>query len=286
MNSIFRNLKQRNHQPVSVHKVGKSAERNLDKIFRCHSDATTMVVNGEGVIHHDRKHAFGLAALGARAAEAGLTAHLINAALFDNSPILYKKLRHFSSVWVRDGESLIAARENGVDAQFAPDLSFDGIAALNLPNLKRSGSLITDSVDPSLTEKLEHLASKAHCQWQPMRRNVPLPFGRLSLMSARYFLRRIRNANFVITGRFHAAAACIATSTPFAALPSNTRKIESLLHDVFGSQQRLLSRSSFSTLINPDSIAPAFDEREKIAIAAYLERARLSIARMFDQLSA
>ena len=283
MHSIFTNLRRRGLRPVSVHKVGTSAEKHFDAILRRHRDAKAIIVNGEGVIHHDRKHALGLAALGGRAADAGLPAYLINAALFENSPALYQRLKQYRAVWVRDGESLQAAQSHGIEAELVPDLSFEAVAALPLRARPRRGGLVTDSVHPELTADLERLARETGSRWQPMRRRIGLPAG-LRLLGARRFVRRVSSAEWVLTGRFHAVTICLATGTPFLAFPSNTRKVEALLNDVFGSQRRMSASGSPDDAAPPGSDVTAFDEAESRALEAYLRRGRAATTAMYDRL--
>lgn len=284
MYSIFANLRRRGLRPVSVHKVGTSAEKHFDAIVGRHRDAQAIIVNGEGVIHHDRKHALDLAALGGRAADAGVPAYLINAALFENSSGLYQRLKQYRAVWVRDGESRQAAQAHGIEAELVPDLSFDAVASLRLCARARRGGLVTDSVHPQLTSDLERLARETDSRWQPMCRRVGLPAAGLRLLGARRFVRRVASAEWVLTGRFHTVTTCLATRTPFLALASNTRKIEALLNDVFGSQRRMLATSPSLDAARQRGGVGDFDEAESRALEDYLRRGRAATEAMYDRL--
>lgn len=286
MRSIFSNLRRRGHQPVSVHKVGTSAGKRFDAILRRHPDAQAIIVNGEGVIHHDRKHALGLAALAGRARQAGLPAYLINAALFDNSAALYRDLSRYDAVYVRDGESQAAALAHGIPAERVPDLSFDGVAAMSPRATTRSGVLITDSVHDAQSGQLAALARETDFLWHPMRRRVALPFAWMREAGAHRFVRRLRASEWVLTGRFHAVTFCIATGTPFLAMSSNTRKVEALLLDVFGNLRRLIPAVPSADALAAHAAHIAFDAEERAALDAYLRAGRITTAALFDRLSA
>lgn len=286
MRSIHDNLRRRGHRPVSVHWVGTSVSKRFDAIVREHANADAIVVNGEGVIHHDRKHAWELARLAGRARDAGLPAHLINAALFDNSPALYQALSDYRSVHVRDGESRAAAVAHGIEAREVPDLSFDSVARLAPAPASRSGVLVTDSVDPLHTNLLRETARAAGARWHPMRRGLELPFSWMRMMGARRFLKEVTRANWVLTGRFHAVTLCIATRTPFLATHSNTRKIEALLNDVFGNTDRLLPTIPGEKELLARGTSIPFTRHEHEAIEAYLQAGAHQTQTMFDRLLA
>jgi hypothetical protein len=285
MESLFRNFRARGLRPVSVHRVGTSADKSFDRIVGRHPDATAIVVNGEGVIHHDRKHARGLAALAGRARSAGLGAYLVNAALFENSEALYRDLSCYAGVWVRDGESQATARSHGIDARLAPDLSIDGVAPLCRRDCPRTGWLVTDSVHDEVSASLHALARRADARWSPMRRATALPFEWMRLAGAHRFVRHVQAAEAVLTGRFHAVTLCIATRTPFLALSSNTRKIEALLLDALGAPHRLV-RTVAEAEERMRSGEVAFSTEELAAIEDYLARGRVATRQMFDTLTA
>lgn len=284
MSSIFHNLRARGLHPISVHRVGTSAERHFDATMRRHPDAKAIVVNGEGVIHHDRKHALGLASLARRAAGYQMPAHLINAALFSNSDTLYRDLAQYTSVHVRDSESQAEAKAHDIDATLVPDLSFESIARLQLAKPSRNGVLITDSVHDEMTVELRRLAREDRADWRPMCRRIAIPCTPLREAGARRFVRKVARSECVLTGRFHAATISIATGTPFLALSSNTRKIEALLHDVFGNERRLLANPiEARTRLRSGQVE--FDPAEKMAISQYLELGLTRTRAMFDRLA-
>lgn len=285
MCSVHDNLRRRGHRPRSVHWVGTAVGKRFDAIMRRHPDADAIVVNGEGVIHHDRKHALELARLAGRAQDVGVPAHLINAALFENSPALYQSLSQYASVHVRDGESRAAALAHGIVAGQVPDLSFDCIGRLLAPAAaSRAGMLVTDSVDPAHSDRLRDLARATHGRWRPMRRGVGLPFSWMRMWGARRFLRDVAGSEWVLTGRFHAVTICIATHTPFLAIGSNTRKIEALLLDVFGNTDRMLPAVPAADDLPTRRAAIPFTQQERDAIEAYLTQGAARTRAMFDQL--
>jgi hypothetical protein len=284
MRSLHRQLRRRGHPSVSVHWVGTGVGKRFDAIVAQHPDADAIVVNGEGVIHHDRKHALELAQLAGRAKDVGLPAHLINAALFENSRALYESLSLYRSVYVRDGESQAAAKANGIDAGRVPDLSFDAVAELAPRPGRRSGVLVTDHVDAAPSDQLHGIALAQEGRWRPMRRASPIRYGWMRMLGARRFLHDVNRSRWVLTGRFHAVTLCIATRTPFLALSSNTRKIEALLLDVFGNTDRVLPQVPDTEDLRRRSASIAFTPQELESIDAYLKDGALSTRAMFDRL--
>lgn len=284
MSSLHRNLRQRGHRSLSVHRVSTSVSKRFDQIVRAHPDADAIVVNGEGVIHHDRKHALELAQLAGRAQDAGLPAHLINAALFENSPALYRELSRYRSVFVRDGESRAAALAHGIEAREVPDLSFDAVAHLALAPASRSGLIVTDSVDPAPSDRLRELARVLEGRWRPMMRNPTIPVSWMRELGARRFVHDVMRSEWALSGRFHAITLCIVTRTPFLAISSNTRKIEALLLDVFGNTDRLLSAIPGPEELRARRASMAFTTQEFDAIEAYVLGGAERTRAMFDQL--
>ncbi|MCC2659177.1 MAG: hypothetical protein K0Q76_4285 [Panacagrimonas sp.] len=284
MNSLHRNLRERGHRSQSVHWVGTGVSKRFDAIVRAHRDADAIVVNGEGVIHHDRKHALELANLAGRAKDAGLPAHLVNAALFENSPALYRALSRYDSVFVRDGESRAAARSHGIEAHEVPDLSFDAVAHLGLAPVPRSGLLVTDHVDPGATRRLREVAQTLGGRWRPLMRGPVIPHAWVRLLGARRFLRDVARSEWVLSGRFHAVTLCIATRTPFLAISSNTRKIEALLLDVFGNADRLLPAIPDAEALRARRATIPFTPQEHEALDAYLRTGTVRTRAMFDRL--
>lgn len=286
MDSLHRQLRRRGHRSVSVHWVGTAVGKRFDAIVAAHRDADAIVVNGEGVIHHDRKHAMELARLAGLATKAGLAAYLINAALFENSPALYAELSQYRSVFVRDGESRAAAAAHGIQAHVVPDLSFDAVSEYaRLPD-SRSGVLVTDSVDDEQTARLRDVALAGGSRWRPMRRRWQPPLPGMRMIGARRFLRDVAAAECVLTGRFHAVTLCIATRTPFLAISSNTRKIEALLGDVFGNTDRLLPRVPDPQEWAARRASLPYSPAEQAAIETYLREGARRTRAMFDGLLA
>jgi hypothetical protein len=105
---------------------------------------------------------------------------------------------------------------------------------------------------------------------------------RYSVLSTGTFLRRIRASEGVITGRFHMVTLCLATRTPFFALPSNTFKIEGLLRDL-GMEHRLCG--SYGEALSRRG-GMGYSKEELSAIDRYLGEARSKADRMFQEIGA
>jgi hypothetical protein len=144
--------------------------------------------------------------------------------------------------------------------------------------------LMTDSVHDELSTELRRAAKEAGTAWIPMRRRIAIPFANLRRIGARRFVRRVSRSEYVLTGRFHAVTISIATRTPFLAFSSNTRKIEALLHDVFGSEHRLLRHvGDAAERMRAGNLS--LDAVERKAIDDYLNLSRVRSYEMFEALA-
>lgn len=95
------------------------------------------------------------------------------------------------------------------------------------------------------------------------------------------FLARIARAQAVVSGRYHMVTLCIASHTPFLAVPSKTRKIQSLLADI-GLSGRIYS--SFPACLEACPVAP-FTAEEIHMMEVYLASARASARQMFADIA-
>lgn len=94
----------------------------------------------------------------------------------------------------------------------------------------------------------------------------------------------IKNAEYVICGRFHAMCYCIANGTPFVALPSNSCKVEGVLEDcgLELSSNRLMSKfeAEQAVLVAKNPLS----SKEKSLCASYANEANKKIQNMFETL--
>jgi hypothetical protein len=218
--------------------------------------ADVIIVNGEGSIHHDAPRAEALLQAGPFARSRGKAAVLINTTWEANSPRLADMAGLFDIVSVRESASARELAGAGVACRTIPDLALGSAPAV--VDRPRAGVAFSDNV----------VTARTLAQYAAMRRLGGRPLGllygsrgpRAAAGSLRRYLRaggtvvaalravghdrasqeddrdrfleRLSSQELVVTGRFHMVILCLATATPFLAIPSNTHKIEAVLDDV------------------------------------------------------
>ncbi|SFO92927.1 polysaccharide pyruvyl transferase family protein [Tranquillimonas alkanivorans] len=262
-----------------------------------------LVVNGEGSIHHSetRERARWLAELPELARDLGVPAVLLNASISDLDAATLEKLGGYDLIYVRETQSRAYLVRHGIEAAFAPDLSFDTPAPVHAA--PRRGLLVTDSVMKEARRDLRRLARREGGRfvrmierpspWRKLvarlRPGAPVPQGATlaDAGKAESFAARLAGARLVVTGRFHSVTLALKTRTPVLAAESNTAKISALMTDVFGATGRVIGAAE---LASPNFAArvqegAAFDTAEGEALDLYLIDARDRIAAMFDDVA-
>lgn len=260
-----------------------------------------IVVNGEGTIHDsaERQRTRDLVDVAYYAKSRGLPAHLINASITALDTAALDALRVFDSIYVRESESLAYLAKHNISAGVVPDLSLGLVPPQ--PAQERSGIIVTDSVLRETALGLRDFADSVgahHERMKPRLSRIDRFYDkmakklRLSPEARRWrargdadaFAQRLSESSLVVTGRFHSVLLSILTDTPFVALPSNTRKIEAVLMDVFGDKSRLINAQ---TLADPDFIAQAragipYSASERAALVRYRSQSKAKRGAMFD----
>lgn len=261
-----------------------------------------ILVNGEGTIHHtiERKRARDLLEVASYAQERRIPAHLINASISEVDPDSLQHLRMFTSISVRESESLQYLAERGIEASLTPDLSL-GLAGFEAQR-PRSGIMVTDSVLPGVARSLRSFSKNvsghhermkpSFTKWERFVHDARGVFGS-SLVKRwhpradpRAFAKRMMEKDLIVTGRFHSVLLAILTDTPFLAVGSNTRKIEAVLNDVFGSTNRMVSIKDLESpeFIKSLKTASAFDDAETKSVGRYREMAAERRRTLFNRL--
>ena len=277
-----------------------------------------VLINAEGALHGQSKHALGFARVVEACKENGLPCFLINAVLDGCDREVTDKLRKASGMFCRERRSKAEADSLGIPAQLCPDLTF----ALHLPDevnwIPGAQGLVTDSTLAETNQTLHRFATLHDLSYLPLRaaphitsytdksvsralkfavRNKVGQLFRGNFQADRYgctvasveqFLRHISsNTKFVITGRFHGVCFCLKVGVPFLALRSNTYKIEGLLEDA-GFADRLVA---IDTLANPDrsvellNAASNWSEADEQNRCRYIKFAEDSIRACFDNIA-
>ncbi|ACB73740.1 polysaccharide pyruvyl transferase family protein [Opitutus terrae] len=201
-----------------------------------------VIVNGEGTMHHDSRGALALSAAILHTKRAGRTTALLNAVWQDNRQA-NACLGALDFVCARDLLSQGAMRAAGAThAHAAPDLSLYRAGAE--PTVKPSfqagvtapaaAALVIDSVDDAEALRLRQFSATHGLPFRVMQAwAVREADERHPLAHERFFsLEDLNTSRVLITGRFHAICFAIKYGRPFLAVPSNTHKMEALLHDI------------------------------------------------------
>jgi polysaccharide pyruvyl transferase WcaK-like protein len=283
-----------------VASIPTSRAQEAPELIRNHLERVDMVLlNGEGTLHDDKPNAMALLEAAEVARAAGLKVVLYNA-LWSNNRRAVDRLGCFDLVFCRDRDSAteLKAQCPAAVVTVVPDMTFLTEPPSGPVHQERQGVVVTDSVRKAQSVSLARYALSNGCDFSPMsdgffrkiRRKPLLRWSlrrKLGVVRGRYdsperFLLRIRSAEGVVTGRFHAACLSLVCGTPVCCLASNTRKIQSLYAD-FG-----LDRSSvFSELGSPQEVEAQWKEQRNKAgsIERHVARARGEIAAMFEAIA-
>jgi len=277
------------------------------------ADADLVVVNGEGSMHHAKPRAVRLiAAAEYMQQQKGTPVVLINSTCQENGPELTAKMKFFTRIYVRESFSQRDLKNCSISSQVVPDMSFYTQYDLNAKrNIERIG--VTDSVYPEISEYLYTLSQRKHYLYLPIMTNVRLHRNGSNLLQLiRYqtvkkldfirfkaghnlkhkkikrffylknyqqYIEAIAGLKFLFTGRFHSLCFALKTMTPFAAIPSNSHKMESLLHDIGLDGDRLHHVSKLENLSSSD-----FSPAEQRKIRDYVTSAPSRIEQMFAEI--
>ena len=282
-----------------------------DKFLEESSKCQLIIVNGEGSIHHDRPEGLSLLGVARHAQSLGVPSALINCGWDGNSADVGALVREFSLVCARDSHSAAQIRLTGAACRVVPDLSmYSSFAARSGA---RSGVAFTDSVLRRVAIDLERLRRStggiplpiqfSQSGWRGAfrfhreyigRRDLASPAELWTMLSARWaqyrcqkptsdeFLQALASMEFLVTGRYHACTMAMVAGTPFVAVASNSRKIESLVADVGLEPWRV--GGSVDGFRGGAPGQYAWTHGETTAIDAYLAEGRSEADRLFSDL--
>lgn len=225
--------------------------------------ARLVVINGEGSLHHDSRNAGRLFEICAELQPVRPLA-LVNALWQDNDLARWKPLlARFVAVYARDRRSQAQLQAGGIDADYAPDLTFYEYPRFTGQPRARFGC--TDSVLKSWTAQVLQLCQAdedftylplftgqlqfrrgardwekalkyAVYPWLSRICEVPVPPRYRALDCAigetEAFLCRLASCRAVCAARYHALCFALQQNIPFVAVTSNSHKSEALLEEV------------------------------------------------------
>lgn len=279
--------------------------------------ARQIIINGEGSLHHNSRNTRRLLDICKKL----FGTHplvLVNAVWQDNDPTEWVPLlREFRAVYARDRRSRQQLQSIGVDAQYAPDLTFYDYPSF--PAQVRTDYLCTDSVNKAwTTAALEtcrqdamlnfitlFTASLCHRRgpkdWHKAMKyriypllqqylKIPVPPRYRSLPYAEKdiagLLRKIASCRAICTARYHALCFAMQQNTPFVAVASNSHKSEALLEEagIPASEYMLSLKDSATVKTKLEQAEKAYSGIEPL-IRQFNHSAKDKINRMFDHLA-
>lgn len=284
--------------------------QTLQKIAEC--DA--IVINGEGTLHHGRKKASWLMAVGDHPMTRSKELSLINALYQDNPDSWAPLLRGFTHLYARDARSAAEmSKQAERDVPWLADLSTAAGGVVS--DHARSGIVVGDSVSNNATKVLANLAMILNTteptqilpltislrEENPYRpaairawRNWTVGLRQkwqehqypiLSyLTSEQDYIAAIQSARLSVTGRFHGICLNLVTATPFICVTSNSWKIEALFEDAGLDPRRLVSRDALSQKLVLETDW-GFSQQERDNIDGFLKRSQQGAKEMFDRIA-
>ncbi len=278
------------------------------------AEADLILVNGEGSLHHARPRAARLIAVAEHARRNWrISTILINTTCQENGPGLTDKMKFFTRIYVRESFSQKELEKASIPSRVVPDMSFYTRYDLGKKPATREKIGVTDSVSQEISEYLYELSRRRNYLYLPTLSDVKLrgnganliPYiiyqagkrldyirfragGRLKhkkikrffyLKNYREYIQTLAGLRFLITGRFHALCFALKTSTPFIAIPSNSFKMESLIHDIGLEKTRIQTTTGLETAVFTD-----FSRSEQEKIRHYVASAPAKIEEMFKEI--
>src|SRR5690606_39820535 len=167
MRNLIRGLTERGGNIVGTLGWNCTLEKNR-KLAKAAQSADTIIINGEGTIHHDQPYARYLLKTGCELAQQGKAVYLINSTWQENSAELVDLARPFKGIWVRDRASAYELAEQGITANIAPDLTF--MSSYEKQDQARLGIIASDSIFSDLSKKLAALSGEKNWRYIPIIR--------------------------------------------------------------------------------------------------------------------
>lgn len=317
MRNLIRGLTERGGKIVGTLGWNCTLEKNR-KLAKAAQSADTIIINGEGTIHHDQPYARYLLKTGSELAQQGKAVYLINSTWQENSAELVDLARPFKGIWVRDRASAYELAEQGITANIAPDLTF--MSSYEKPDPGHLEIMVTDSVFAELSRSLSQIALQNGWRYLPIiRKPNPretakqrerwiksyiysfLEKATLNRFKPRqyYFdikhcinetdlyLQELRRCQLLISARYHACCLAIQNRIPFVFLNSNTGKIDNLLADAGIEIER--RRTTLPEIQEPDlgkiTQNALTTPQELKKIDSFLLQSQSKIAEMLDKIT-
>lgn len=211
-----------------------------------------LVVNGEGTLHHDSRGAFALIALCQAAKALGKGVFLVNASLFELSPFLLEKLAAaVDCISVREPLSLRYLNDQGIAAQLSADSLFlaepaKGTGSLGMNQepyvvytpgvLSYTGAITEGRIDQDVRELqsygvrvIYYVVEQDDEALARPARDAGAEILALGACTQDQLGQLLRQAEWVVSGRYHINIFSALEGTAFLPLETNTQKMRGLL---------------------------------------------------------
>ncbi len=258
---------------IKVNRTIKSKKKpNEEKFLKLIHDADIVILNGEGSLHHDR--GAGLFEQAALAADAGKPVVLINS-VWQSNPETKGLLQLCKLTAFRETTSMnLAAADGAKEPICVPDLSlYKKIEGMR--STAGRDIIFTDSVVQDVSAKIKRLATEMDVPMLSMANGSDNPLT----------LDKIKSADVIVGGRFHALCLGLSAGKPMLCLESNTHKISALLSDLrVDLKSYLLADHNDLTEAQVNQFARQ-DHSDFIARSSnYVQKGRKEINRMFKNI--
>lgn len=289
VNKIINELKKRN-----LRYVGSINTRiDFDNYTKQNKNIPDLIVlNGEGTFHHSAPRALELLEISLFYRSKGSKIAFINSVWQENSSLFKEFVSKFDLIYLRES---ISAESLGLNsAKICPDLvlcsSFqrnylkgftwkDEIRRIIGKGISRK-ILYIDSVVPEVSKRLSEIATKEKCILDHM--GISANGRKFSFRSINVSPEDIKNADIVVSGRFHGICFAIKFGKPVVALDSNTHKIDGTLKDLRLNNIPHIKGSFF----NENDIKDAIQESLKLPTLIDSDYCYKQATRMFDEVAA
>ena len=259
----------------------------------------TILINGEGTMHHDRPKAIKLAEVVKIKRQLGKKIVLFNTVWFGNR-LLNRMLPFVDKIYCRESLSQKEIVRGGGCAKVVPDMVFSTPVPPRLKgNSKTVKSLMMDSCLSKTTKRLAWIAIWKKCQFlalyprsvKQLAKSVSISLGfRLlgihptHLSDPKAVMNQIATSRIIFSGRFHGICLALLLEKPVIAFSSNTPKIEGIYHDIgLDPNQVYKPRPLGLNRFSIEEHITYFNE-QRLRIRSYVQKAPSTISDMFQEI--
>ncbi|THK34628.1 hypothetical protein EHS39_29330 [Ensifer sp. MPMI2T] len=259
--------------------------RRDDAFSKALEEVDTLVINGEGSLHHNFPRALALLAMISIAAERGKRVALLNSTIQAmDSELLMEVLPALGFCHVREQRTLLAIRDFQPSAFAAPDLAVLAMRVMEPPYRPRSqvdGKRILVSYGVLVNEKMLRalLRSAKGCGLEPIYLSIGdggetalatrvcaeegVPLVHAGEINFRRLLELLSSSALAVSGRHHINLFLMRCGVPILCIPSNTWKLDATFELSGYPKIELTSVEDIDEMITR-----AYENRHSLAVAS------------------